>query len=443
MSKRRSLFLASLAVVVGCLGFGGLNSYADEAMLTIGSKAPSLDIENWVSDGKGKFKKVTDFESGKVYVVEFWATWCGPCIASMPHLAATQTAFADRNVQIISISDEDMDTVQTFLKREVPSANADDEEAEEGDDEPETKEEPKEEAKDEAKQTFGELTSVYCLTTDPDGSVNNDYMTASGQNGIPTCFIVGKSGQIEWIGHPMNMDEPLTSVVEDKWDRDAFATEFKKSQERDLLMTNIMGKVRSGKSKEALEMINDARAKAGDDQELQDTLDSLELNVLASPIIAKARGGDLEGAIAGLDEVSQSLSPKQKAQLIAFKLQLQLQAEQFEAAGTTLKQMAAAKDADPQMLNAIAWNIYEAAKSGEAKIPKELTDAAMVASEKAVELIPNNGAVLDTLARLVHLSGDLDRAIELETKAVADKSIQEPSLQKFLDELKQEKAEKK
>ncbi len=69
-------------------------------------------------------------------------------------------------------------------------------------------------------------------------------MTASGQNGIPTCFIVGKSGQIEWIGHPMSMDEPLTSVVEDKWDREAFATEFKKSQERDLLMTNIMGKMR-------------------------------------------------------------------------------------------------------------------------------------------------------------------------------------------------------
>ncbi len=82
-------------------------------------------------------------------------------------------------------------------------------------------------------------------------------------------------------------------------------------------------------------MINDARAKAGDDQELQDTLDNLELNVLASPILAKARGGDIEGAITTLDEVSQSLSPKQQAQLIAFKLQLQLQAEQFEAAGTT------------------------------------------------------------------------------------------------------------
>jgi len=47
-------------------------------MLTIGSKAPSIDVEHWVSDGNGKFKPVTEFEADKVYVVEFWATWCGP-----------------------------------------------------------------------------------------------------------------------------------------------------------------------------------------------------------------------------------------------------------------------------------------------------------------------------------------------------------------------------
>ena len=58
--------------------------------LTIGSVAPPLDIEHWVQDGKGKFKPVTKFNKDSVYIVEFWATWCGPCIASMPHIVETQ-----------------------------------------------------------------------------------------------------------------------------------------------------------------------------------------------------------------------------------------------------------------------------------------------------------------------------------------------------------------
>ena len=144
--------------------------------LTIGSKAPKLDIEHWVSNGNDKFKPVKEFETGKVYVVEFWATWCGPCVMSMPHLAETQKKYADKGVQLISVSDEDLETVKGFLEKPVKGAEAE---------------------KDDKENTYGKLTSVYCLTTDPDKSVYEGYMDAAGQNGIPTCFIVGKSGVIE------------------------------------------------------------------------------------------------------------------------------------------------------------------------------------------------------------------------------------------------------
>ena len=92
----------------------GLNGEDD---LTIGSKAPSIDVAHWVSNGNGKFPVVREFEKGKVYVIEFWATWCDPCIASMPHISQLQDEFAERGVQIISVSEEDLPTVEEFLKK--------------------------------------------------------------------------------------------------------------------------------------------------------------------------------------------------------------------------------------------------------------------------------------------------------------------------------------
>ena len=81
----KPIWLSVFALMAACTTALG----ADE-LLTIGSDAPAIDVEHWVQDGKGKFKPVTEFAKGKVYVVEFWATWCGPCIMSMPHLVELQ-----------------------------------------------------------------------------------------------------------------------------------------------------------------------------------------------------------------------------------------------------------------------------------------------------------------------------------------------------------------
>ena len=165
--------------------------------LTIGDAAPPIDIEHWI-----KGDKVAKFESGKVYVVEFWATWCGPCKVSMPHLGELQTQYKDYGVTFIGISDEPLDTVTKFL------------------DTVDKKSEKK----------WSDLIQ-YTLTTDPDKSVRNDYFTAAGQRGIPSAFIVGKDQHVEWIGnpHPMSddgFDKALEAVVKDTWDRTAAKTAF-------------------------------------------------------------------------------------------------------------------------------------------------------------------------------------------------------------------------
>ena len=74
-------------------------------------------------------------------------------------------------------------------------------------------------------ESFADVTKGYCLTTDPDRSAHRDYMEAAGQNGIPTAFIVGKTGEIEWIGHPMEMDGPIEQIVAGSWDRDVYIAE--------------------------------------------------------------------------------------------------------------------------------------------------------------------------------------------------------------------------
>ena len=64
-----------------------------DAALKVGSKAPGIKADKWV-----KGTEVKSFESGKVYVMEFWATWCPPCRESIPLLTDLQKTHKDVTV---------------------------------------------------------------------------------------------------------------------------------------------------------------------------------------------------------------------------------------------------------------------------------------------------------------------------------------------------------
>ncbi|MCC9656832.1 TlpA disulfide reductase family protein [Rhodopirellula halodulae] len=220
---RRALLGAASAMLLA-----GSSAAQAEPTLTVGSKAPSLDIEHYIHEELGKFDPVTDFKEGNVYVVEFWATWCGPCIQSMPHLVELQEKYRDQGVQIVSISDEDLETVEGILDRDYPGKEG---------------------------VTFKELTSAYTLTVDPDGSSTDDYMRAAQQNGIPAAFLVGKTGLIEWIGHPMRLDDPLEQVLEGTWDREAYKEEMARQQRLEEAMQKINRLAGQGKMDDAIKAI--------------------------------------------------------------------------------------------------------------------------------------------------------------------------------------------
>ncbi len=360
---RRFLSCALAAAVAGLFANSPAAIAADA--LTIGSDAPELNIEHWVQDGKGKFKPVTKFDTGKVYVVEFWATWCGPCIMSMPHLAETQTKYAGKGVQIVSISDEELDTVEKFLEGEVKKPRG---AAEEKESDKEKADKPK---------TYRELTSAYCLTTDPDRSCHEAYMEAAGQNGIPTCFIVGKDRKIEWIGHPMQMDEPLDKVVSGKWDRAKFAEEFKAAQEADLIMQQVSQYFRKGDLKGAVEVVEKAIEEA------------------KSPVVAK--------------------------QLKTLRVQLLMRDKD---AGDKLSEAVAGvledvKD-EPEAVNQIVWNMVAGIEQGALKKDEKLLTAVLPAIKAAAEKGSGDprAMIMDTLAHVQALLGQTDAALKTQKAAV-------------------------
>lgn len=146
--------------------------------LKAGDPAPPLKVSAWLQG-----EEVKAFEPGKVYVVEFWATWCGPCIGFMPHLAELQNQYKDKGVTIIGCTaaafNETEEKAAAFVKKRGPALK-------------------------------------YRFAFAGDGTFEA-WMKAAGRDGIPCSFVVDKAGQIAYIGHPLYLGVVLEKVVAGKF----------------------------------------------------------------------------------------------------------------------------------------------------------------------------------------------------------------------------------
>lgn len=76
----------------------------------VGHNAPDFVVQD--SDRRVELKSL----SGKIVVLNFWATWCPPCVEEMPSLGAMQTQLED-HVQVLAVSiDEDGDAYHRFIQ---------------------------------------------------------------------------------------------------------------------------------------------------------------------------------------------------------------------------------------------------------------------------------------------------------------------------------------
>jgi thiol-disulfide isomerase/thioredoxin len=148
------------------------------ANLAIGDPAPAFSVKEWIKGGP------VDISAGKgknIYVIEFWATWCGPCRETIPHVTELQKKYRDRDVVVIGLTDEAPSLVKTFVQK--MGAKMD-----------------------------------YAVGIDERDKVFETYMTPFDQQGIPHAFIIDKDGRLVWHGHPIGgLDKALEELTSGKF----------------------------------------------------------------------------------------------------------------------------------------------------------------------------------------------------------------------------------
>ena len=166
--------ISLLMLVCCCLAVAANGQETQPPLLNIGDPAPSLQMRGWL-----KGKPIRGFERGRVYVVEFWATWCGPCIAAMPHLSLVASKYK-KTVTVIGVDVMEKDPSMKHLKTFVDNmGNAMD----------------------------------YPVATEDSNFMATRWLNASGETGIPVAFVVSREGRVAWIGHPNDLDEALPKIL--------------------------------------------------------------------------------------------------------------------------------------------------------------------------------------------------------------------------------------
>lgn len=127
-----------------------------------GKKAPTFVVEEWLNG------KAPDLK-GKVVVIDFWATWCGPCRELIPEMNEWAAKFKDK-VVFIGVSDEKPATVREFMRS---------------------------------------TKFAYPVAVDTKSRMKDEI----GVQGIPHCIVMSPDGIVRWQGWPQDEKDTLTEKL--------------------------------------------------------------------------------------------------------------------------------------------------------------------------------------------------------------------------------------
>lgn len=160
--------LLSYGLLAGlCCHAGAQPASPDAPVMTVGAKAPALKPEKWL-----KGDAVAEFEVDKVYLIECWATWCGPCLTAIPHLNELHHKFHDQGLVVIGVNvmGDTEEKAAALVERK------------------------------------GDGMGYRVAYDGKGGNVEGDWLKAAGVRGIPHGFLV-RGGWIIWHGHPAELNE--------------------------------------------------------------------------------------------------------------------------------------------------------------------------------------------------------------------------------------------
>lgn len=349
-----------------------LSATLSAAGLKVGDPAPATRPETMLQG-----EAVKDFKKGEVYVFECWASWCGPCVAAIPHLNQLHKQMGKKGVVITGVN---------VWESERDAASA-------------------QRAKDFLKAQGDKMSYAVALGGK---AFIKDWLEAAEVNGIPHAFVVAE-GKIAWTGHPGQLTAEMLGDILTGTPLAAAPPVADKIPQRRLSKPAVP----AGTAPNDPEM---AAAQA-------------KLDALSEAMRAR----DWDAAEKALPAAAGVL-PKQEGQELRDSIEAQIGLARGDPTKfyAQLQKVADEEFDDPEALNEIAWRLLTM-KAFEGKRNLSLAEKCAVQSVKLTrEEHPDK---LDTLARLRWLQGKKEEAIRLQIKSVdkAEAGEMKEALQKTLD----------
>ncbi len=185
--------------------FNNINAQ-DAPNLNIGDAAPEIKYSKLLKGAP------VNINNDKITVLEFWATWCGPCVAVMPHLSELAKKY-EKQADFIGVNIWEKTGGKPY-ESALPDV--------------------------ERFVTSSKDRMAYNIVMDNNAQdMANTWMKAAGLNGIPSTFII-KNGKIAWIGHPMKINSVIDSIIAGTFDVAAFKTEYMEKRKKSSTMMSDM-----------------------------------------------------------------------------------------------------------------------------------------------------------------------------------------------------------